>query len=215
MSKRRQSKTIEERNNHSLRLHRSESWSDRAQRFYDEDDPDSAFLFYWIAFNALYSMNHMGDEDTVEKQVQRDFITAVHHLDIRGRLYDFAWEKTSDSIRNLLNNAFIYGPYWREVNEKPDESHWQARLRADGKRALQALREQGSVNELLARLFDRLNVLRNQLAHGSATYHGSVNREQVKTGASFLHGIMPIFQDIFREHPDEDWGEPPYPPQEK
>lgn len=38
--------------NLSLRVHRALSWLDRAEQ---DDDPDSRFIFLWIAFNAAYA----------------------------------------------------------------------------------------------------------------------------------------------------------------
>ncbi|WOA30142.1 HEPN domain-containing protein [Alloalcanivorax xenomutans] len=38
--------------NLSLRVHRALSWLDRAEQ---EADPDSRFIFLWIAFNAAYA----------------------------------------------------------------------------------------------------------------------------------------------------------------
>lgn len=201
--------------NHALRLRRSKSWSDQAKLFYDGEDPDTAFLFYWISFNALYAKQKSVDEDALERQLHREFISDIHQFDSSEKLYNFAWMEASQPIRNLLDNQFIYGPYWREVQENPEVSNWRDQLRHDEQKALRALKNKQTVTRLFCAVFDRLNVLRNQLAHGSATYQGSVNRQQVKTGAMFMHGLIPIFQNIFQSQPDHDWGEPPYPPQER
>ena len=36
-----------------LRIHRALSWIGRAER--EAGDDDAAFIFYWIAFNAIYA----------------------------------------------------------------------------------------------------------------------------------------------------------------
>ena len=41
--------------NFSLRLRRATSWGLRGEEEEEKDDFDSAFVFYWIAFNALYA----------------------------------------------------------------------------------------------------------------------------------------------------------------
>ena len=209
--------------NFGLRMRRSESWSDHANDSMSEDDYDSAFLFYWIAFNALYS-----DESSIdvprngseshksERDLQREFIEKVHRCDKQnGYLHKFLWDEYSNSIRNLLDNEFIFGIYWRDIRENPEESRWAEKMRSASRSALQSLKDEGSVAKLLSIVFDRLNVLRNQLAHGSSTYRGSLNRDQVKTGATFMHKVVPIIQQIFRGNPDVDWGVPPYPPQNR
>ena len=201
--------------NHALRLRRSESWSERAKLFYEDNDPDTAFLFYWISFNALYAQDNPGEKDAIERRLQTEFINLLQKLDQDGTLYKFAWSEWSQSIRNLLDNKFIFGPYWKEIRTHVEVSRWQEQLKHDEQKAKASLNQQGSVTRLLGAVFNRLNVLRNQLAHGSATYQGSVNRQQVKTGARFMNLILPIFQEIFRSNPTHDWGDPPYPPQER
>ena len=202
--------------NFGLRVRRSESWSDHANDSMSHEDFDSAFLFYWIAFNALYSDERNIDMERSERKLQKDFIEKIHRFDKQnGNLYKFLWAEYSNSIRNLLDNKFIFGRYWRDINENPDESAWAEEMRSTNQSALRLMTDGGSVARLLNIVFSRLNVLRNQIAHGSSTYRGSLNRDQVKTGATFMHQVVPIIQQIFREHPDEDWGIPPYPPQER
>ena len=41
-----------------LRIHRALSWIGRAER--EADDDDAAFIFYWIAFNAVYAEDKSG-----------------------------------------------------------------------------------------------------------------------------------------------------------
>ena len=199
-----------------LRMRRSESWSDHANNSMSRQDFDSAFLFYWIAFNALYSDERMIDIDRSERKLQREFIEKIHRFDKQnGNLYKFLWDEYSNSIRNLLDNQYIFGRYWREINENPEESAWADEMRSANQSALRLMKDGGSVARMLNIVFSRLNVLRNQMAHGSSTYNGSVNRDQVKTGAVFMHKVVPIFQQIFRENPHADWGIPPYPPQDR
>ncbi len=202
--------------NFGLRVRRSESWSDHANDSMSHEDYDSAFLFYWIAFNALYSDERNIDMERSERKLQKDFIEKIHRFDKQnGNLYKFLWNEYSNSVRNLLDNKFIFGRYWRDIYENPDESAWAEEMRSANQSALRLMTDGGSVARLLNLIFSRLNVLRNQIAHGSSTYRGSLNRDQVKTGATFMHKVVPIIQQIFREHPDEDWGIPPYPPQER
>lgn len=202
--------------NFGLRIHRSESWSTHANDSMSEEDFDSAFLFYWIAFNALYSDESSIDIDRSERALQREFIEKIHRCDTQhGYLYKFLWSEYSNSIRNLLSNEFIFGRYWADIKENPEESQWAEKMRSASHAALQSLKDEGSVTKLLSIVFDRLNVLRNQLAHGSSTYRGRLNRDQVKAGATFMHKVVPIFQLIFSENPTEDWGVPPYPPQNR
>ena len=40
----------------SIRIHRSLSWVNRAEK--QDEDLDARFIFYWIAFNATYTGSH-------------------------------------------------------------------------------------------------------------------------------------------------------------
>lgn len=66
--------------------------------------------------------------------------------------------------------------------------------------------------DVLAILFDRLYVLRNQLMHGGATWNGSVNRAQVRDGARIMAFLVPLFLKLMLDNPAEPWGAPRYPP---
>ena len=63
-------------------------------------------------------------------------------------------------------------------------------------------------------LFDRLYMLRNQLFHGGATWHGKINRAQIRDGARILQSMIPVIIHLVLENPNESWGEPCFPPLE-
>lgn len=65
--------------------------------------------------------------------------------------------------------------------------------------------------KVLAIVFDRLYVLRNQLVHGGATWNSSVNRQQVRDGAAILGALLPILIELIISHPGEDHGDILYP----
>ena len=48
----------------SIRMHRALSWLDRAEK--EIDDPDAGFIFYWVSFNANYSMQKEDAKDSSE-----------------------------------------------------------------------------------------------------------------------------------------------------
>lgn len=68
----------------------------------------------------------------------------------------------------------------------------------------------GREYKLLANVFNRLFVLRNQLMHGSATESGFMNSRQVECGARILEVLVPTFLDIMLDNPHENWGTVPY-----
>lgn len=112
--------------NLALRVHRALSWLDRAEQC--GDDHDGRFIFLWIAFNAAYA-NEIGDrERTHELQVFEAFLQKLVDLD-RGRvLYELIWTEFPKSIRMLLDNRFVFQPFWDYQNGRIDEQQWQSRF---------------------------------------------------------------------------------------
>jgi len=64
---------------------------------------------------------------------------------------------------------------------------------------------------VLAVVFDRLYVLRNQLVHVGATWGGSVNRQQVRDGANLLGRLLRAMVGLMLGHPELELGEIGYP----
>ncbi|MYD44149.1 MAG: hypothetical protein F4W90_09710 [Gammaproteobacteria bacterium] len=205
--------------NHKLRWRRSESWSEAAKTCFSEGDFDSAVIFYWISLNSLFAVDNAvtsQDPPTSPAKTERDaFLRRLQEFDKQeGGLYHLMWQQYSQTIQPLLNNKFVYGRYWEAIKDGEDDTKWREAMDASKNSAQKALTQQGSLESLLIIIFDRLNVLRNQLVHGSATKNGSRNRSQVHTGAHLLHTLVPEIQRIFKQNSTKDWGEPPYKPQE-
>ncbi len=192
----------------TLRLHRANSWLTRARR--EQNDPDARFIFLWIAFNAAYANDLGGAGGFSEARLFRRFVGKLCELDSEGKLYDVVWTAFPNSIRLLMENRYVFQPFWdfqRDPQACPD---WEAHFSRSRERALKAL-GQGDTATVLAVVFDRLYVLRNQLVHGGATWNSSVNRDQVRDGADILARILPIVLEIMAENAVAFPGEPYYP----
>ena len=190
-----------------LRVHRALSWLKRAEQ--EADDPDARFLFLWIGFNAAYAE----ERDFVrpgERDAFREYFGKLIGLDGGERVYDAIWERFAGPVRTLLDNRYVYQPYWHHANGIPGNEDWEARLAAERQRLHRALARRDTLT-ILACVFGRLYVLRNQLVHGGATWGGGVNRAQVQDGARILAFLLPLFLDTMLDHPDADWGRPFYP----
>ena len=190
-----------------LRVHRAMSWLERAEK--ESDDPDAAFIFYWIAFNAAYAKDRQHSMESTERSQFANFFDTILTLDSKQTIYDAIWTRFSDSIRLLLDNKFVFQPFW---------DHHAGRGREDWERSFET--SKGIVRQALAgrntglilsTLFDRLYVLRIQLMHGGASWRSSVNRDQVLGGASILAFLVPLFVELIMSHPEVDWGPPDYP----
>jgi hypothetical protein len=190
-----------------LRVHRALSWLQRAEK--ETEDTDAAFIFYWIAFNAAYA-NEVALPEAGERLVYQDYFEQLTKLDGAGRIYGTIWDRYSQEIRLLLENRFVFQPFWNQQNSIPHFEDWEKRFERSRRAVARALGEK-STSTVLSILFDRLYVLRNQLIHGGATWGSSVNRDQVRDGRNILASLVPIFVDLMMDHPEVDWGRPYYP----
>ena len=193
----------------SVRVHRTLSWLARAER--EPDDPDARFLFLWIAFNAAYGGERdPSDERPRERDAFAAFLGRLVALDRQRRLHACVADRFSGQVRFLLENEYVFGPFWSCHNAMAGYDDWRDRL--EGSLRVYAVARAGrNTARILSLLFDRLYVLRNQLMHGGATWNSGVNRNQVDDGAEILGAIVPITADLMMDHPHLDWGQPFYP----
>lgn len=203
----------------NLRLRRALSWLDRAEKEDARGDADAAFIFHWIAFNAMYTSS-----DGDDKRNRNDFLKKVvetknsnrHsvHAELRpvevDAIYDTIYANLGDEIETILDSEFVYRTYWRFRNGDQTRANWKKDLQKDSEKTARTIRE-GRTEQALDDLFDRLYVLRNQLLHGCATWRGSKNREQVETGAKIMAALVPHFIEAMIDNPKADWGVPSFP----
>lgn len=191
----------------SLRVHRALSWLDAAER---TDDLDTRFILLWIAFNAAYALEFDADRPLHEQRMFRDYLRRVTELDDRQQLYGIIWSEFSSSIRLLLDNRYVFRPFWDHQTGKLTASQWETQFTAAKAKAHRAL-GRGETRLVLKEVFSRLYTLRNQIVHGGATWKSGVNREQLRDGVRILERLVPAIIGIMMDHPQESWGAPAYP----
>ena len=205
--------------NLNLRVRRALSWLERAEEAHRDQDQDTAFILYWIAFNAVYGQTGFAvNGDQRETDNQRRYLRTIADLD-RSLRQTLGSLDVSLPIEALLTSRYVYEPFWKHHNRVPGHEDWETRFERRRHRTASALRHirrtsiaaGEKIESVLWELFDRLYTLRNQLLHGGATWNSSVNRSQVATGAAIMAALMPRFIDGMIEHPDADWGSPRYP----
>ena len=190
-----------------LRMRRAVSWLERAEQ--EKDDPDAAFIFYWISFNAAYATDLDFAESESEARQFNDYFQQVVALDENRLIYNAVYDRFSDSILLLMDNQFVFQPFWKYQNRVPGYADWAQRFQSTQSRIYEA-RNRQDTGMILDTLFDRLYVLRNQLIHGGATWRSSRNRDQVQDGTRIMAFLVPIFISLMLEHPEIDWGTPYY-----
>jgi hypothetical protein len=193
--------------NLALRVHRALSWLDRAER---DADPDSRFVFLWIAFNAAYATDIAEEYRTSEQSLFREFIEKLLRLDRDRRLEGLVWNEFSGSLRTLLENPYVFADFWSFHRGLMSEDEWKRRFTAAQAAARTALGRQDTA-VVLAIVLSRVYTLRNQLVHGGATWGSSVNRDQVRDCERFMSKLVPVIVEIMLDNPDTLWGDAVYP----
>ncbi len=195
----------------TLRVHRALSWLARADA--EEADADVRFILLWIGFNAAYAGDvgqAIGPDSAREKDRYQQFFATLVAFDGKHRIYDMVWQRFSQEIRLLLDNRYVFAPFWHHSNGLEGYADWQDKMERARLGINSALRRHDTAT-ILSILFDRLYVLRNQLVHGGATWNSDVNRAQVKDGGALLGCLLPIFIDLMMDNPAHDWPMPHYP----
>lgn len=188
------------------RIHRALSWLTRAEC--EADDPDARFLFLWIAFNAAYA-SEFGFEQT-EREQSRRFIDTLLACDTQRRIHHTLLDEFTGAVRTLIENRFVFEPYWKALREHDSSDRWEKSFAAGKRVALKALLD-GDTGTVLSVVLDRLYVLRNQLVHGGATWRGKANRAQVKDGTRIMGALVPVVLEVMMESRDADFGGIAYP----
>lgn len=192
----------------SLRTHRALSWLHRAEQ--EEADDDARFLFLWIAFNAAYA-NEIHDRKAFsERKLLMQFLGRLVRLDQDELLHQIVWEQFSSSIRLLLQNQYVFQPFWDYQGGKIQEDDWKKAFERSKVSANRAL-GRTDTKRVLAEIFDRLYTLRNQIIHGGSTWNSGVNRAQMKDGANILGYLVPVVIHLMMENYNQLWGDACYP----
>lgn len=191
-----------------LRLHRALSWLNRAD---NSDDLDFRFISLWIAFNAVYAKEFKLRTNTSERSDFSLFLQLISQLDNDEKIYHLVWQTFPSNIRILLDNQYIFQPFWDFHNGQISEPTWVEEFAKAKQRAHQALANKDT-DTILNIVFERLYTLRNQIVHGGATHNSQVNRSQLVDGSAILSRVIPlILMTMMQHHDRKDWGQPFYP----
>ena len=208
--------------NHT-RLKRALTWLERCEKC-NENEIDEQFLFLWISFNAAY-----GDDGTLQQKRSADrepehkkltdFLRRVAKRDDDDRLIGCI-RANQKRVHDIMNNRFLFRPFWQAEYQGHAASSWQARFKKDKKRMhakLHAVNPDAQcIGEILRLVFDRLYTLRNQIVHGGAQYCSDYNRSSLQLGhpiiALCVPEILHIMLTAIIKNPDENWGKVAYPP---
>ena len=194
----------------SVRTHRALSWLNRAEQ--ETADPDAAFVFLWMSFNALYARIIEEDSSATEREKYALFIRQLLISDYEKRIDDLLFNQFSDSMTSLVENRYVFHDYWQRLLYPENNIDWEQKLNSSINSASYALRERKTEKFLLI-ILSRIQVLRNQVIHGASTWNGGKNRQQIQDAAAVLRLFVPITIYIMMNDPTQEWGDPLYPVQ--
>ncbi len=205
-----------------VRLYRSLSWLKAAEGAAEGKDAEWRFMTLWISFNALYGgsdfiVSSSGDDKkkASEKQMFKRFLGDLIGQNKSGLLRALlpAYEKFRS---HLIDNKYVYYGFWIDQFTARETEKYSRHFNDDREKARRAFSDR-NLGVLLALVFERLYVLRNQVFHGAATYKGRVNRPQLDTAVLVMELLVPemlrTVLDMLRNEPEYGrWGRLPYPP---
>jgi len=189
-----------------IRLHRAVSWLKCAEE--NNTNLDLQFITLWIAYNACYAIDEKHETLSTEKERFNEFVAKLVSYDGEKRFFNLLWNKFSGPVRLLIDNEYLYKPFWDFQRGQPvkwKKLHYQSILNANKYLA------NNEIALLLGVVLDRLYILRNQIIHGGATYNSKVNRAQVKDACNILKLLAPIIIEIMMDNGEENWGKIFYP----
>jgi len=192
----------------ALRVHRALSWLNKAESC--EGDEDAQFIFLWIAFNAAYANDVDREYRISEHNLFDKFIEKLCALDTNCHLSAIVWKEFPGPIRVLLNNKYVFQPFWEFQNGHIQETQWISRFN-DTKSDVNTALSRANTAKVLSIIFDRIYTLRNQMLHGGATYNSSVNRDQMRDCCHLMGKIVPCIIEIMMDNYKTLWGDAYYP----
>ena len=206
---------IPQRQHNEDRLRRADSWLRRSEAAKDDTEK---FVFLWIAFNAAYGRETLpshSDTQRTEREKFRSFLREILKRDDDGVLEDALWRTFSGPIRVLLENRYVFAPFWDAVRDPAAGKNWKKKFSASRYRVLDSMGGR-NVHHVLVELFMRLYTLRNQIVHGGATFATGWGQDQVRDGSRIMASLTPSILEIMRadieRNPESGvWGPVEYP----
>ena len=202
-----------EHNEHRLR--RAFSWLEQSEKAGPDEEK---FIFLWIAFNAAYGAEPI-DIDEDNSKVKRSigtFLRAIIEHDEYQKIETILWDKHPGVIRNILNNHYMFKPFWQWVRGEPEGADWRERFEAAGERTERAI-ENLDVGGVFIEVFRRLYELRNQIFYGGVTFAEEWSRTLHRDGTRIMADIVSVILQIMKADIDanpasETWGKVASPP---
>ena len=204
-----------------LRTRRAKSWIDPANSEMAKQQYHTAFVMYWIAFNACYEdylINEMKprEERISEKKQYQGYLRRIVGHDLERTITGICIRLGND-IYSLVENEFSYELFWK-FGHRPESqgNNWKKQFDNQCRRLCTELKNKSTMDtkEILYIIFDRIYCVRNQIIHGSTTKgDNSTGISQTKSSATIMNELIPTFVRLMENTPYEadTWSLPSYP----
>ncbi len=194
------------------RVTRAASWISAASKL-PRSQKHEAFIFFYIALNAMYGRRQYEGTKTEAREDRKRFIARllrIGELDARsgGSILPAALTASLGQAKTLIADQFLTDDYFRGAPLQKV----RADCRLDLRRALDAWSHRDP-RGLLDLLLHRLTVLRNRVMHGCVTYGAaSKGLPSVVVGLAVIRVLVPAFHRLMRQYGHHVvWDPIPYP----
>ena len=190
-----------------IRLERAQSWIDLAQSH--KNSAHARFIFYWIAFNAMYGQKPLRDRENTRRQN----VEIRVFLEIVKKKCDSS-QNTTETLRTmehdlkaLVEDEFLSKQYW----EDPVDRREVKRQCREGWKAIRNNIARDPF-DCVFRIACRLLVLRNRIFHGSARGNDqSQGFPSLEIGLRVIEKLVRHFFDLLEDTNPSNWPDVPYP----
>lgn len=97
-----------------LRMRRALSWIECAG---NADNYDAKFIFYWIAFNAVYGRRDRKPRESKEHEEFSKYFDVILGLDADKAIHNAISNRFSGSVRRFLKNRYVFRQFWEHHND--------------------------------------------------------------------------------------------------
>jgi hypothetical protein len=174
-----------------------------------ENDLDGQFIFLWLAFNAAYAQD-LDCLNVSETAAFSQFVTKICDCDHNQDLTKLVWDIYPISTSRLLDNPYVLQPFLDHQNGHDNAINRQEKFHNVKPQVNTVLAKQHTI-KVIELVLPRLNTLRNQITHASATWKSNVNNSQLLEGVNLLDKLVPIIINVMMDHPEALWGDVNYP----
>ena len=178
---------IPQRQHNEDRMRRAKSWHERSEEATSDGE---RFIFLWIAFNAAYGSDASDSVSLTQRRQFTEFLARVLERDAGNEIEGIIWDTFSGPIRILLENRYVFAPFWKWVQGEAEGDDWQERFGRETESVRRKLSRR-DVHGVLRIVFDRLYTLRNQIFHGGATFSEGWGQTQVHDGSRIMTSLVP------------------------